>query len=443
MGRKAKKTFQTVKGMSDILPATQPYWNHVRNAVKKVAFSYGYERIDTPMVENEDLFRVSAGETSDIVEKQMYSFKSKGGDALALRPEGTAPVMRSYFENGMFNLPQPVKLFYIGPYFRYEQPQGGRYRQFYQFGFEVLGEESPIVDAQLINNFLNVIKEFGFKSIEVQINNIGCNECRPKFKSSLVSYYKHNINKVCKDCRKRVKTNPLRVLDCKDEKCVQIKQKAPQTLDYLCEACRKQFKYVLEYLDELEIPYVLNPHLVRGLDYYSRTVFEFFVREEKSEKKEEEDAESPEKDVLSLAIGGGGRFDGLADIVGNRKVYAAGVAGGMERVVYLLKKLNVKVAGRPTPHVYIAQLGEAGKKKSLKLFEDLRLKGIRATESFGKDSIKSQLRIADKLGIKYTLIMGQKEALDGNVILRDMESGIQELFPNDRIIDELKKRLKK
>jgi histidyl-tRNA synthetase len=436
MPKKAKKSFQSVKGMADILPQSQPYWEYLRQCVHKTAQAYGFERIDTPIVEDEDLFKVSAGETSDIVQKQMYSFKSKGGDNLVLRPEGTAPIMRSYIEHGMLNLPQPLKLYYMGPFFRYEQPQGGRYRQFYQFGFEVLGEESPVVDAQLVNIFINIMKEVGFKNIEAQVNSIGCKECRPKFRSALVAYYKHNINKVCKDCRKRVKSNPLRVLDCKDEKCLQLKQRAPQTLDYLCDSCQRHFKYVLEYLDELEIPYALNPHLVRGLDYYTKTVFEFFLKEK--DEAQPEGAEAP-----SFAVGGGGRFDALGDVIGNKKVFSAGMAGGMERIVYFMKKMEIKVPQGPQPHVFIAQLGDMGKKKSLKLFENLRSKGIRPVEFFGKDSIKSQLRIADKMGIKHTLILGQKEALDGNIILRDMESGIQELFPMDRIVDEIKKRLKK
>jgi histidyl-tRNA synthetase len=439
MARKPKKIFQSVKGMADILPQDQPYWEEMRKAANKVAQMFGFQRIDTPVVEEEDLYGATAGESSDLVEKQMYSFKSKGGDtSLALRPEGTAGVMRAYLEHGMINHTQPVKLFYIGPFFRYEQPQGGRYRQFHQFGFEILGEESPVADAQLVSVFQHIMLNLNIKNTEVQVNSIGCKECRPKFKTALVSFYRQNINKVCKDCRKRIKTNPLRMLDCKDEKCSMLKQQAPQTLDFLCDDCRKHFKNVLEYLDELGVPYVLNPHLVRGLDYYSRTVFEFFV-------KQPQDAALPEgaEPPVTLAIGGGGRFDNLADMIGNKKVPAVGMAGGMERIAYLMKKSGMTGMEQKPPQVFIAQLGELGRKKSLRLFEELLDKGIRVAEFFGKDSIKSQLRLASKFGVKYTLILGQKEAIDGTIILRDMESSIQEQFPIDKIVEEIKKRMKK
>ena len=349
---------------------------------------------------------------------------------MTLRPEFTAGVARSYNEHGMFNMPQPVKFWYMGPVFRYEKPQEGRYRQFTQFGLEVLGDQDPAYDAQVIKMCVNIFKGIGLKDVGVEINSIGCKSCRPAYKKELIRYYKNRVQRMCKDCNRRYKENPMRLLDCKEEACVEYKVNAPHAIDNLCDDCKNHFKSVLEILDELEVPYILNHFLVRGLDYYSKTVFEFFPHVDDEENKKSQSA-----------LGGGGRYDYLVGMLGGRNTPAVGAGCGVERIVSLMKKENVRLPNPRQVHVFLAQLGGLGKKKAMKLFEELRDAGINTEEAFGKDGIKSQLKVADKVGAKYSLILGQKEALDGNVILREMESGSQETVPIDKIIKTLKNRI--
>lgn len=438
MTAKAKKQFQAPKGTFDILPEDQKYWEKVRKVIKHVALGYGFERIDTPAIESSDLYALSAGETTDVVEKQMYTFKSRGGDALTLRPEGTISVMRSFLEHGMQQLPQPVKLYYMAPMFRYEQPQAGRYRQHHQAGFEILGDQDPIYDAQIIHVCLLAGEELGLKNLSVEINSIGCSKCRPTYRSQLLRYYRSRAAKLCKDCKRRMKKNPLRLLDCKEEKCQQMHVNAPNLIDHLCQECHDHFKLVLEYLDETGIAYVLNPHLVRGFDYYTKTVFEVFLEDEHVEGGSEKSHTRSK-----LALGGGGRYDNLAKALGGKDVPAVGGSLGMERIIGVMKKQDVKVPALFKPDVFLIQLGALSKKKSLRLFEDLRKSGIVVAESFGKDSIKAQLRSADRLGVKISLILGQKEAIDGVVLLREMDSGVQESVELEKIIKVVKDRLKK
>ena len=438
MTAKAKKQFQAPKGTFDILPEDQKYWEKVRKVIKHVAIGYGFERIDTPAIESSDLYALSAGETTDVVEKQMYTFKSRGGDPLTLRPEGTISVMRSFLEHGMQQLPQPVKLYYMAPMFRYEQPQAGRYRQHHQAGFEVLGDQDPIYDAQVIYVCLLAGEELGLKNLSVEINSIGCSKCRPAYRSQLLRYYRSRTAKLCKDCKRRMKKNPLRLLDCKEEKCQQMHVNAPNLIDHLCQECHDHFKLVLEYLDETSIPYVLNSHLVRGFDYYTKTVFEVFLEDEHVEGGSEKSHQRSK-----LALGGGGRYDNLAKALGGKDVPAVGGSLGMERIIGVMKKQDVKVPTLFKPEVFLIQLGALSKKKSLRLFEDLRKAGIVVAESFGKDSIKAQLRSADRLGVKISLILGQKEAIDGVVLLREMDSGVQESVELEKIITVVKDRLKK
>lgn len=433
-GRAKTKTgpLQSPKGVFDILPQDQPYWEFIKSTVKKLAGFYGFQRIDTPVIEDTSLFVRTTGETTDIVEKQMYTFKTKGDDSLTLRPENTPGVARAYIEHGMTNLQHPVKLYYFGPMFRHESPQRGRQRQFHQFGFETLGFNDPALDVQIIQLFYNILQALKIKNIIIQINSIGCPSCRPAYRAILIDYYRSHSAKLCADCRKRLKQNPLRLLDCKQEKCVQLKNQAPQILDHLCEECHNHFKNVLEFLDELELPYILNYHLVRGLDYYTKTVFEFFI--EKKEKDEDQ----------AIALGGGGRYDNLMETLGGKPTPAVGLAAGVERMIAQMRYNDVKVPSFVLPaKVFLAQLGTLGKKKSLKLFEQFRAAGIPVIESFGRDSVKSQIKIADRLKIRYTLILGQKEAFEGNIILRDMDSGAQETIRLDKIINVMKKRLQK
>jgi len=426
----SKNRLQTLTGMHDVLPEDQAIFGKVQKAVENVANYYSFKKIETPIVEDAEVFSKGVGAYTDIVGKEMYTFRTKGGDVVCLRPEGTAPIMRSYIEHGMHNLPQPVKLWYSGPFFRYERPQAGRYRQFHQFGFEALGEKNPSVDGQIVQMSYDVLKELGFKNLTIEVNSIGDSECRPYFKKILAGYFKSRKSSLCPDCQRRLKENPLRILDCKEEKCQRVKAGAPQIIDHLCKDCHSHFKQVLEFLDELELPYTLNPYLVRGLDYYTKTVFEIV---EKSED--------------GTAIGtliGGGRYDNLAKMLGGRDTPSCGAAGGIERIVGLIKARDAKPGKKPEePKIFLAQLGQMAKRKSLKLFEEFREAKIPVAESFSKDSLKSQLRAADKLGIKYVLIFGQKEALENFVTLRDMETGTQKEIKLDKVVKEMQAKIKK
>jgi len=429
--------FQSPTGMHDILE-DQKYFQKIYDLVREIADFYNFEKIETPILEETELFSRGIGLATDIVQKQMFSFRTKGGDHLTLRPEGTAPIVRAYLQHGLQNLPQPIKLWYFGPYFRYEKPQLGRFRQFWQFGFEVLGEESPVIDAQIIQIFYNILKELklsavasgeGGKNLIVEVNSIGDSFCRPYYKKLLVSYFKSRVESLCSNCRARLKQNPLRILDCKEEKCQRIVSQAPQILDHLCELCHRHFKDVLEFLDELELPYRLNPYLVRGLDYYTKTVFEIF-----------EESESGKK---TGALAGGGRYDALVKILGGKETPAVGGAAGIERIISLMKEKAIRFKKEKKSEIFLAQLGNLAKRKSLKLIEDFRKEGILISESLGRDSLKAQLKMADRIGIKYTLILGQKEALEGTIIIRDMKTGGQETMRLERVIAEMKKRLKK
>jgi len=423
-----KPKFQSPTGMHDILAEDQKYFQKIYDIVKEIASFYNFQKIETPILEETELFSRGIGLSTDVVQKEMFSFKTKGGDVLTLRPEGTAPVVRAYIENGMQNLPQPVKLWYWGPFFRYEKPQLGRYRQFWQFGLEVLGEESSIIDAQIIQIFYNILRELKFKNLIIEVNSIGDSACRPYYKKLLVSYLKGRIDGLCQNCKRRIKENPLRILDCKEEKCQRIVSQGPQMIDELCETCHQHFKEVLEFLDEIELPYHLNPYLVRGLDYYTRTVFEIY--------------DGQERGRALGALAGGGRYDALIKILGGTDTPACGAAGGIERIISLMKEKAIILKKEKVPQIFLSQLGNLAKRKSLKLIEDFRREGILISESLGRNSLKVQLQIADKIGAKYTLILGQKEALEGTIIIRDMVNGRQETVKFEKLVKEMKKRLK-
>jgi histidyl-tRNA synthetase len=418
-----KPKFQRPTGMHDVLPEEQKYFKKIYNTVSEIADFYGFGKIDTPILEETELFSKGIGLTTDIVKKEIYTLKTKGGDFLSLRPEWTAPIVRSYIENGMKNLPQPLKLWHFGPCYRYERPQADRYRQFWQFGFEVFGEQSPVVDAQIIQIFYNILKELKLKNLIVEVNSIGDSNCRPYYKKLLSNYFKSRDSSLCSDCKRRFKENVLRILDCKEEKCQPIKAEAPQILDHLCDQCHTHFKEVLEFLDEIETPYNLNPHLVRGLDYYTKTVFEIFSETE-------------------IALAGGGRYDKLVKLLRGRDTPASGAAAGVERIISLMKDQDIKISDKVEPQIFLAQLGSLAKRKSLKLLEGFRKTRIKVEESFGRDSLKAQLNRADKIGAKYTLILGQKEALDGVIIIRDMKTGNQEVVKMDKAVERVKKKLK-
>jgi len=440
-----KPKFQTPTGMHDILPEEQKYFQKIYDVCEDIANFYQFQKIETPTLEETELFSRGIGLATDIVGKQMYNLRTRGGDFLTLRPEGTAPVVRAYIQNGMQNLPQPVKLWYFCPFFRYEHPQAGRFRQFWQFGFEVLGEESAVIDAQIIQIFYNILKELKLKDLIVEVNSIGDSQCRPYYKKLLTSYFRSRESALCVDCRRRLRENPLRILDCKEEKCQPVKTHAPQLLDHLCEGCKNHFKKVLEFLDELELPYRLNPYLVRGLDYYTKTVFEI-VAEDKSpvppHTADQTIEASPEgKSLGSLA--GGGRYDVLVKVLGGKDTPASGGAGGVERIIQLMKQKAIRFPKETKTQIFLAQLGDLAKRKTLRLVEDFKKANIPIAESLGRDSLKVQLKMADKIGIKYTLILGQKEALEDMIIIRDMATGKQEIIKLGKTVREMEKRIKK
>ena len=424
-----KEIIKRPKGMHDILPDDFAFLDKIIETAREISEFYGFSPIATPHVEHAELFLRPLGETSEVVEKQMYTFKTRGGDYLALRPEGTAPVMRAYDENGMVSWPHPVKLYYFGSFFRHENTQKGRYREFRQFGLEVLGEGDPMLDALSIKVFYLILSELGFKNVMVRVNTLGDKNCRPAFKRELTNYYKKKFNYLCKDCKRRFKENPLRLLDCKEESCLEIKSGAPKMLDYLCGDCKEHFKIVLEFLEEGQIPYTLDNYLVRGFDYYGKTVFEVFLENEGDGKQ--------------IALGGGGRYDELMSTLGGKSLSATGWGMGLERVMSEMKKNNIAPKTQQNPKVFLVQIGPAAKKKSFTLVEEFRKHGIAVAESLSKDNFRAQLKIASKVGARAALIIGQKEAMDGTIIVRDMEDETQEMVTQDKLIEKVKSMLKK
>ncbi|TSC90868.1 MAG: histidyl-tRNA synthetase [Parcubacteria group bacterium Licking1014_17] len=429
-----KQSYQAPRGMHDIIPTDQPYWQFVYEKGKSLLEEYGFERIDTPILESTGLFVRGIGETTEIVEKEMYNLKTKGGDEFSLRPEGTAGMVRAYIEHGMNVLPHPIQLWTYGQMFRHENPQSGRLRQLHQLDAEMFGDESYAADAQLILMAYRLLENIGLKGSVIRINSIGDSACRPQYIKALKDYFHNRIKKMCSACQARFKTNVLRMLDCKGKECKEVAKDAPQIFDYLDPECKKHFKGVLEVLEEANLPYVLDNNLVRGLDYYTRTVFEIWPEEKEGGREED----------LQFSICAGGRYDKLVELLGGPKTPAVGWALGMERVILLLKKRGIKVPEiGPMPKVFIVQLGDMAKRKSLVLFEELRKAGITAKISLGRDSIKSQLRIANRFGINYAIIIGQKEALENSVILREMDSGVQENIPREKIVEIFKQKIKK
>lgn len=423
----AIRSFQSAKGMHDVLPSDEAYWDKIASTAKAIAGEYGFSRIEPPILEFAELYNKTSGEESDVVQKEMYTLKTKGGDFLALRPEYTPGICRAYMQNGLSRLGQPQKLFAMGPIFRHERPQLGRTRQFTQIDFETLGGvNDPIYDAEIIAMFSDVLNEIKIKNPTVKINSIGCRVCRPVYKKQLTAYYKSHEKELCEDCVRRLPNNPLRLLDCKEPECVKLKERAPNFLDKLCSMCSTHFKAVLEYLDEVKIAYELDHHLVRGLDYYSRTVFEFY-------------AEGGEAQIGALAAGG--RYDYLMETIGGHLTPAVGGAAGVERLIAALRAKEISFANKNRSRVFLAHAGELAKKKSFALLKMLRNKGIVVAESLAKESLGAQLKVADKEGIGIALILGQKEIYEETVIIRDLASGAQEAVSVEKLPDEIKRRL--
>ncbi|MCL4386878.1 MAG: histidine--tRNA ligase [Patescibacteria group bacterium] len=422
----AKKTFQTVRGTRDLLPKDNKYFDFIFDQYVSEAKNAGFSKIETPMFEDTNLFVRGVGRETDIVEKEMYTFKDKSGNSITLRPEGTAPIVRAYLEDGMQAWPQPVSLYYSSPMFRYDRPQAGRYREFYQFGVEVIGSMSPLIDVSLISMSWRVLEKIGLKDITLQVNSIGCPSCRPKYRRMLSAYITDNAKKLCKNCLKRSKTNPLRVLDCKEKVCRLLMEDAPILINNLCTECHNHFKEVLEWLDDLEIPYELNTKLVRGLDYYTKTVFEIWTKSQGAQN----------------SLGGGGRYDELVETMGGKATPAIGFAMGIDRIVELMKEQEIQLPEERLAEVYVVQLGDEAKKKGFKLLNELQKSGIRTQGGLDKDGISEQLKIASNLGAVYSVIIGQKEAMSGTAIIKEMSSGNQEVVAIEKVVKELIKRLK-
>jgi histidyl-tRNA synthetase len=378
------------------------------------------------MLEHEEIFTSTIGEGTDIIDKEMYTLKTKGGDHLALRPEHTASLMRAYIEHGMQTMPQPVMFYQYGPVFRHDKPQRGRYRQFWQFDLDCLGSDKSIMDALVIKTGVTVLEEAGAENLSVEINSLGDKECRNAYLKELVSYYKKHINSLPAIDRERLKTNPLRILDSKEEKTKEINEGAPDSVSFLCASCKKHFKEVLEYLEEMNIQYNINKNLVRGLSYYTRTVFEVYT-------------ENEEEGGLPVQVASGGRYDYLGKQIGGKKdVPAVGFSMGVDRVVESrwYKKLSPRIIKKPK--IYFIQLGSEAKLKSLNVIEILRKAHIPIAQSLSKDSIGSQLAIAEKLAIPYVIIFGVKEAIDNSVIVRDMSNRSQETVKLSKLLEYLR-----
>ena len=421
-----KPPYQTPKGVHDILPEDHEFYTFIKKVVRHRLRQAGFKRISTPIFEYTDVFIRSIGNATDIVDKEMYTFLDKKGRSLTLKPESTAGVVRAYIENNMQQLPQPVELYYIEPHFRYDRPQKGRYRQFTQFGFEIIGELDAALDAQAIFLANKINEDLGIdKLFTIQLNTIGSLEDRKTYVQALRDYYYGKERNLCDRCKERLTKSPLRLLDCKNEDCMILAQLAPKMSDYLSAESKEYYSDVKEFLTELDIQFVENPKLVRGLDYYTNTVFEFWDSKEGAQN----------------AIGGGGRYDGLVEIMGGQPTPAVGFAAGIERIIANMKREKIRVPSKDDIHVFVAQLGKEAKKKCLKLIYEMREAGIKTIGALGKGSIKQQLGLANKFNAPYTLIMGITEVREGTVIIRNMIKGSQEVVKFDNVIEELIKKI--
>jgi histidyl-tRNA synthetase len=411
-----------IKGMNDILPGEIETWQFLEQSAREVFGTYGFSEIRTPVPEKTELFCRSIGETTDIVEKEMYTFSDKSDHSLTLRPEGTAPVMRSFIQNRLYNLDPVSKLYYMGPMFRYERPQKGRYRQFHQIGAEVIGVEDPKIDAQLLAMLHQYFQQIAIDSVSLQVNSLGCPECRPAYREQLVAFLDARLGSLCPDCQRRYKTNPLRVLDCKSQGCKEATVEAPDVIDHLCDACDDHFSKVQGYLCALEIPFEVNARMVRGLDYYVRTTFELVTDQLGSQN----------------AVAAGGRYDGLVEGLGGPALPGIGFAIGLERLV--LMKGDQKVA--PTvPQLFIASMGEEAGEHAFILMSKLQAAGIRAEMDYFGKSLKAQMRRANKLNAAFTLILGEDEMKTGQAQLKDMGDSSQSEVSLDTLVATLIEKL--
>lgn len=397
------------RGTQDVLASEVYRWQALEQSLRELAASFGFSETRFPTFEHTELFSRGVGETTDVVQKEMYTFEDKGGRSITLRPEGTASVVRSVLEHGLYGGSLPLKLFYIIPCFRYEKPQAGRLREFHQFGVELFGSAEPAADVEVISLGAALLKKLGVEGVELAINSIGCKECRAKYREALKAYYGRYRDRLCETCQTRLEKNPLRLLDCKSPVCSALKPGAPKITDYLCDDCSAHFAAVRRGLDALEIPYRVDPGIVRGLDYYNRTVFEFLSG----------------KIGAQSAVLAGGRYDGLAEELGEVSLPALGFAMGLERLLLLMENTGLSFPEPPGPDLYIAALGEQASLAGARLAQSLRQSGKRVVTDLCSRSLKAQMKYAGKIGAKKTLILGEEELRTGSFLLKDMTTGEQ------------------
>jgi histidyl-tRNA synthetase len=412
---------QKPRGTMDIFPSEARIWQKIENKARDVASRFGFGEIRTPTFEELSLFQRGVGEVTDVVQKEMYTFADREGKIFALRPEGTASVTRAIIENGKASDPMPLKYYYIINCFRYEKPQAGRSREFFQFGTEMFGTKDPSADATVIALAHTLIKELGIKGVKLNINSIGCPCCRPTYRQALVEYFTANEGELCDTCRERLKTNPLRILDCKSPICSKIASGAPSTIDYLCDDCHDHFESLKKYLEAMGIEYEVNTRIVRGLDYYTKTVFEFIC-----------DGIGAQSTVC-----GGGRYDGLMEQIDGPSLPGIGFGMGLTRIILAMKESGVIDDETPRPILYVAPLGSGAVAKALSIVSSLRDKGLYAECDICQRSLKAQMKYADKLGAKYTLIIGDSELESGKAQLKNMEKSEQREIEIDNIFSEL------
>lgn len=397
------------KGTMDILPDISYKWQYIEKEIQKICKEFGVKEVRTPVFEHTELFQRGVGDTTDVVEKEMYTFNDKGDRSITLRPEGTASAVRSFIEHGMFNNPQPTKLYYNISAYRYEKPQAGRYREFHQFGVEYFGTQSPTADAEMISLPWTLYKRLGLTNLTVNINSIGCPKCRKEYNEKLKAYLKPHFDELCDTCKNRYERNPMRIMDCKSDICKGIVKNAPLLIDCICDECRDHFEKVKSYLDAMDIAFEIDPYIVRGLDYYTKTVFEITAKNEHS----------------NGTICGGGRYDGLVEELGGNPTPACGFALGMERLLLTMEEQGVEIPQTDRGDIFVGNIGEDSGIFAQKLVLDLRNLGIKADRDHLARSVKAQMKFANKLDSKYSVILGDDEIATKKVKLKNMDEGIE------------------
>lgn len=414
------------RGTKDILPDSSGFWQYVEKNVRDVCNLYGYREIRTPVFEHTELFLRGIGETTDIVEKEMYTFTDRGGRSITLRPENTAAVVRAFLEHKLYTDTPPAKLFYIGPMFRYDRPQAGRFRQFHQFGVEAIGAKGPAIDAEIIILATHFLQQLGLNDLVLQLNSVGCPECRPKYRAILQDFLREQLPNLCKDCQSRYDRNPMRILDCKQERCTELSQGAPQVVDCLCGECDTHFNQLKVLLTAANIEFKLNPRLVRGLDYYTKTAFEIQYAPLGSQS----------------AVCGGGRYDGLIAECGGQPTPGIGFAIGMERVLLALEKQQLLPEVINKLDVFVISLGEKAQAAAFKILCELRKNGYTADMDFMDRSLKAQMKLANKFSAKFAIIIGDEEVATGNAVLKNMGTGEQQQINVDVLLNKLDTEVK-